>query len=232
MKLPGGERVAESTAGVADLLKEYGLSFKGSINVRKHEQGMVSEGYILLADGSILAAAYYSQGIHLYQMDALDRMMPLRGVAAEVLAMTDDEIRAAIDAAPESAIKGERPADRPAAAASGPVGEYDRILSRMTSLPGVVAAALVADGLPVFQFGSAADFEHIAAATEDMVRAGSRIAAELQLGPADQIILETPVNKVIIAPVSDMFLCVLAGRDTNLGLIRLNVRDAQMTCDK
>lgn len=92
----------------------------------------------------------------------------------------------------------------------------------------MVAAALVADGLPVFQHGEA-DFEHIAAATEDMIRTGSRITRELQLGATDEIILETPGYKAIIAPVSDMFLCVLAKGDTNLGLIRLNIRNTQMT---
>jgi predicted regulator of Ras-like GTPase activity (Roadblock/LC7/MglB family) len=34
---------------------------------------------------------------------------------------------------------------------------------------------------------------------------------------------------VIIAPVSDMFLCVLARGETNLGLIRLNIRSTQNT---
>jgi predicted regulator of Ras-like GTPase activity (Roadblock/LC7/MglB family) len=62
-----------------------------------------------------------------------------------------------------------------------------------------------------------------------MVRTGARIAGELQLGAAEQIIIETPGYKVIIAPVSDMFLCVLARGETNLGLIRLNIRSAQNT---
>jgi predicted regulator of Ras-like GTPase activity (Roadblock/LC7/MglB family) len=99
----------------------------------------------------------------------------------------------------------------------------------MVSLPGVVAVAFVADGLPVFQQGKT-DFEHIAAATEDIMRTGARIAGELQLGTAEQIIIETQGYKVIIAPVSDMFLCVLARAETNLGLIRLNIRSTQITC--
>lgn len=228
MNLPQGRRVAESTATISDLLKEYSLRFKGSINVRRQEQGLSSEGFILLYEGTVLGAAFSSQGINLYQLNALDQMMSLHGMTAEILEMTDDEIKSAIEATPAVAIKAAGAiAEQPIPKVKS-TGEYDQILSLLTSLPGVSASALVADGLPVFQHGIC-DFEHIAAATEDMVRSGSRISAELQLGPTDQIILETPTHKVIIAPVSDMFLCVLAGHDTNLGLIRLNIKNLQMT---
>ncbi len=104
------------------------------------------------------------------------------------------------------------------------------MLSTVLLLPGVVAAALVADGFPIFQKGEQqVDFEHIAVATEDIVRSGTRIATELQLGSAEQIILETPEYKVIIAPIDDMFLCVLAKADGNLGLVRLSIKNVQNT---
>ena len=229
MNLPEGKPMAESSDAVADLLKQYGQQFKGCIRVYRQEQGPGSEGFILIDNGTVLAAALSSQGINLHQLDALYRMMTLEGVKSQIVELTDDQITAAIRDMPETAINSA--ANAPAKQAP-PVarekGEYDRILSLITSLPGVTAGAFVADGLPVFQQGKA-DFEHIAAATEDMVRTGARIADELQFGPSEQIIIETPGYKVIIAPVSDMFLCVLANAEANLGLIRLNIRGAQNT---
>ena len=228
MDLSEGRQVEESMATVADLLKQYGQQFKGCIYVYRLEQGPNSEGFILLDDGTVLAAALSTQGIDLYQLNALYRMMSLEGVRSRVVEMTDEQLRRAIESAPLSAINGPGAPAAPAAPVLKEKAEYDHILSLLTSLPGVLAAAFVADGLPVFQHGDA-DFDHIAAATEDMVRAGSRIASELQLGGTDQIILETPGYKAIIAPVTDMFLCVLARGDTNLGLIRLNIRNTQVT---
>jgi len=229
VNLPDGRPVAESTATVADLLKDYGQQFKGCIYVYRLEQGPGSAGYILLDNGTVLAASLASQGINLYQLNALQRMMTLEGVRSKIVELSDDELQTIIREAPEAAITGTPGAPKKQAPPiAKEKAEYDHILSLLTSLPGVVAAALVADGLPVFQQGEA-DFEHIAAATEDMVRAGSRITRELQLGATDQIILETPGYKAIIAPVSDMFLCVLAKGDTNLGLIRLNIKNTQTT---
>jgi predicted regulator of Ras-like GTPase activity (Roadblock/LC7/MglB family) len=222
--------VAESTATVADLLKQYGQQFKGCIWVYRPEQGPGSEGFILIDNGTVLAAALSSQGIRLHQLDALYRMMALEGIRSKVVELTDDQLSAAIRDAPDAAINAaaEAPAKQ-APPVAKEKAEYDHILSLMASLPGVVAVAFVADGLPVFQQGKT-DFEHISAATEDMVRTGARIAGELQLGTAEQIIIETQGYKVIIAPVSDMFLCVLARAGTNLGLIRLNIRSTQNTC--
>lgn len=227
--------MAESTATVADLLKDYGQQFKGCIYLYRQEQGPGSTGYILLDNGTVLAAALASQGINLYQLDALHRMMTLESVRSKIVELNDDEVRTIIREAPDAAIKATGDATlattTPAVTTPPIVKEkagYDQILSLLTSLPGVTAAALVADGLPVFQHGDA-DFEHIAAATEDMVRAGSRITQELQLGDTEEIILETPGYKAIIAPVSDMFLCVLTKDAANLGLIRLNIRNTQTT---
>jgi len=231
VNLPEGGPVAESAATVADLLQQYSQQFKGCIFVYRPEQGPASEGYILIDNGTVLAAAFSGQGINLHQLDALYRMMTLDHVQSKAIPMTDDEIRAAMRERPAAAINAAAPGPapaKPAAPAAKEKAEFDHLLSLITSLPGVAAAAFVADGLPVFQQGKA-DFEHIAAATEDMVRTGGRIAGELQLGEAEQIIIETPAYKVIIAPVSDMFLCVLARGETNLGLIRLNIRSAQET---
>lgn len=253
MKLPTGRRLAESEAGVADLLKQYGQNFKGSINVYSVSQNLGSSGFIIMDNGTVLAAAFTMLSITLYQFSAIDRMMSLTSVRSEIIALTDDEIRSLVKAYPSAALVaegGEKTAEPDVAAEAGlqepapvPVPEktatdaefpemrgpagYEQLVSSFTAMPGVIGSALVADGFPVYQYGSDVDFEHVAAATEDMVRAGTRIATELLLGETGQIILETPENKVIIAPINDMFLCVLARADTNLGLIRLNIRNAQ-----
>lgn len=262
MKLPTGRRLAESEASVADLLKQYGLNFKGSINVHNASDGLGSDGFILIDNGTVLAAAFTMMRITLYQFSALDRMMALASVRSEIISMTDDELRGIMNQYQHAAIvtgnadSAENEVNKatleevlpapvqlvqaavPSPEVTEPLkgsqeqatsasGGYERLISAFTALPGVVGSALVAEGFPVYQQGSDVDFEHVAAATEDMVRAGTRIAGELQLGQTGQIILETPEYKVIIAPINDMFLCVLTRTDTNLGLIRLNIRNAQ-----
>jgi predicted regulator of Ras-like GTPase activity (Roadblock/LC7/MglB family) len=219
---------------VPEALKEYGHDFRGCISIRQGENGMASEGFIIVDDGNVLASAFSTMGIVLYQMNALDRMMMLKSPTVKVYAYGEDEKSQVFSGYPDSVIGGlpytpeanTVEAEAPAAPEPKPI-PYDMLLATVIQLPGVVAAALVVDGLPIYQQGQQADFEHIAVATEDMVRIGARIANELQLGSADQIILETPSNKVVIAPLNDMFLCVLTSADANLGLVRLSIRNAQ-----
>ncbi|KAF5045581.1 hypothetical protein DSECCO2_479730 [anaerobic digester metagenome] len=64
----------------------------------------------------------------------------------------------------------------------------------------------------------------MAAVAEDLLRAGVRITADMDMGDLAQVILETPAGKLIIAPYGDLSLCILAKPDANLGLIRLSIR--------
>jgi predicted regulator of Ras-like GTPase activity (Roadblock/LC7/MglB family) len=72
-----------------------------------------------------------------------------------------------------------------------------------------------------------ADFEHVAASAEDFMRAGVKIAQDMNAGPLDQMILETAENKFIIAPCGDLFLCVFTTAETQLGLIRVILKSIQ-----
>ena len=251
LKLPLGRPVSESQASVADLLQQYGQNFKGSINVYKAGHGLNSNGYIMVDNGTVLAAAYTMLSITLYQLSAMDRMMSLASTSSEIVAMEDDEIQSFLNEYPNATIvagigdnteKGATTEASSQEVLATPVpesvtvitvsepfnqGGFEQLVASFTALPGVIGSALVADGFPIYQHGSDVDFEHVAAATEDMVRAGTRIATELQLGETGQIILETPEYKVIIAPIKDMFICVLTRSDTNLGLIRLNISNVQ-----
>jgi predicted regulator of Ras-like GTPase activity (Roadblock/LC7/MglB family) len=232
LKIPDGSFVVETDRPLPEVLKEYGHDFRGCIRMEKGENSRSSEGFILIEDGNVLASAFATLGITLYQMNALDRLMSLKDARLKVYSYSEEEKSRVFDAYPDSAI-GDLPQktearEEEASAAPEPVRiSYDMLLSTVTQLPGVIAAALVLDGLPIYQQGQHVDFEHIAVATEDMVRSGTKIATELQLGSAEQIILETLSKKVVIAPINDMFLCVLTAADTNLGLVRLSIKNAQ-----
>ncbi len=231
MKIPDGSFVAETDRPLSKVLKDYGHDFRGCIRVEKGENSRSSEGFIIMEDGNVLASAFATLGITLYQMNALDRMMSLKDVRFKVYSYSEEEKSKVFDTYPDSVI-GDLPQKTEVLEEAPSVPEparisYDVLLSTVTQLPGVIAAALVLDGLPIYQQGHHVDFEHIAVATEDMVRSGKKIATELQLGSAEQFILETPSNKVVIAPINDMFLCVLTAADANLGLVRLSIKNAQ-----
>jgi predicted regulator of Ras-like GTPase activity (Roadblock/LC7/MglB family) len=99
-------------------------------------------------------------------------------------------------------------------------------LKKILSQPGVIAVSAFFEGFPVKSLGNA-DFEHVAASAEDFMRAGVRIAQDMNAGPLEQMILETAENKFIIAPCGDLFLCVFTTADSQLGMIRVVLKSIQ-----
>lgn len=99
-------------------------------------------------------------------------------------------------------------------------------LKKILSQPGVIAVSAFFEGFPVKSMGNA-DFEHVAASAEDFMRAGVRIAQDMNAGPLEQMILETAENKFIIAPCGDLFLCVFTTADSQLGMIRVVLKSIQ-----
>ncbi|HVP97215.1 roadblock/LC7 domain-containing protein [Methanoregula sp.] len=99
-------------------------------------------------------------------------------------------------------------------------------LNKIMNQPGVIAVSAFYEGFPVLSLGKA-DFEHVAARAEDLLRAGTRIAEDMDLGQPDQLILETGENKFIIVPCGDLFLCIIARADAQLGLLRVLIRSIQ-----
>jgi predicted regulator of Ras-like GTPase activity (Roadblock/LC7/MglB family) len=99
-------------------------------------------------------------------------------------------------------------------------------LKKILSQPGVIAVSAFFEGFPVQSLGDA-DFEHVAASAEDFMRAGVKIAQDMNAGPLEQMILETAGNKFIIAPCGDLFLCVFATADSQLGMIRVVLKNVQ-----
>lgn len=93
-------------------------------------------------------------------------------------------------------------------------------LNNILKQPGVIAVSAFFEGFPVQSFGNA-DFEKVAAMAEDLLRAGIKMIANMDIGHLDQLLLETDMGKFIIAPYGDLFLCLYTLPDANLGLIRL-----------
>ncbi len=107
-----------------------------------------------------------------------------------------------------------------------PVASTEWNLDKLQRQPGVLAVSVFHEGFSVQSTGNA-DFDQVAAVTEDLLRAGRKIAEELAHEPLDQIILETPVAKFIIASYGDINICVLTESAMNLGLIRTAIRNIQ-----
>ena len=102
----------------------------------------------------------------------------------------------------------------------------DKRLLGIQKQPGVLAVLAFFEGFPVKSTGNG-DFEQIAAVAEDFLRSGEKLAGDMKMGGLGQIILEAGEKKCIIVPYGDLFLCLLTRSDTNLGLIRLAIRNLQ-----
>ncbi len=116
--------------------------------------------------------------------------------------------------------------EKPVPARQYPPSLDESMLTKIASQPGVIAVSAFYEGFPVRSLGDE-DFEHVAARAEDFLRAGSRIAEDMQMGQAEQLILETAERKVIIAPCGDLFICIIAKADVQLGLLRVLVKSLQ-----
>ncbi|HUK92442.1 MAG TPA: roadblock/LC7 domain-containing protein, partial [Methanomicrobiales archaeon] len=115
----------------------------------------------------------------------------------------------------------------PIAGASAFLVLDERMIQKILKQPGVIAVSTFFEGFAV-QSAGRADFEQVAANAEDLFRAGKKIAREIDIGPLNQIILETGRGKLVIAPHGDLNVCVFTEPDANLGLIRVAIRSMQV----
>ncbi len=107
-------------------------------------------------------------------------------------------------------------------------GEWN--LDKIKKQPGVLAVSAFHEGFAVQSTGNA-DFDQVAAVAEDLLRTGKKIAGDLSIEPLNQLILETPHGKFIIAPYGDINICIFTEADANLGLIRMAIRNIQSEID-
>ncbi len=134
----------------------------------------------------------------------------------------DESLLLAPESPPPAPVPGQVEKPRPGA----PAHLDEATLQKILDQPGVLAVSAFFEGFPVRSLG-VADFEHVAVSAEDFARAGTRVAQEMDIGPLDQLILETSRSKFIIAPCGDLYLCIFTRADAQLGLIRVMLKSIQ-----
>jgi predicted regulator of Ras-like GTPase activity (Roadblock/LC7/MglB family) len=231
MRLPAGTDGGTITNPQEEGLIQYLMAFRGAIEI---ETG-AGQGFILTENGKLIAAYFKSGETVSRGKEALSYMMrdsPENGAQQtfNLRKYSDDEFTQALKIAKEENLlisSLSRKVETPA-----PTGRMAKVqldagkLEKIVSQPGVIAVSAFFEGFPVLSIGDA-DFEHVAALAEDLMRAGAKIAQEMKVGNLDQLILETAENKFIIVPCGDLFLCVFTTSDAQLGLIRVVLKSIQ-----
>jgi predicted regulator of Ras-like GTPase activity (Roadblock/LC7/MglB family) len=209
MKLPAGTDGGIITNPQDESAVRQLMAFRGTVEI----DTQLGHGF-MLTDHGVLIAVYFK-----------DMSGSFKGKAAFTLhSYTDDEFRNAVAICEE---EGFLLAEPKKGAVSRPPQFLDETkLKKILTLPGVIAISCFFEGFSVQSFGDA-DFEHVAALGEDLLRAGIKITKEMEIGCLDQLILETATKKMIIAPCGDLFLCVFTEKDTQLGLLRVAIKNLQ-----
>ncbi len=182
-------------------------------------------GFVLVQNGSPYAAAFEDTGKDLLLSgdEAYRHLFDRPSLDYELIAYTAEETEAAREVSRETGCLISEGGAKPAARTGSEDTGYLDLIARQ---PGVIAVSVFHEGFALQSLGSA-DFEQVAAVAEDLLRAGIRITADMEMGDLSQMILETPAGKLIIAPYGDLSLCILAKPEANLGLIRLSIRGMQ-----
>jgi len=239
MKMPAGTQGGVAfDPGTEDMI-EHLREFRGVIDIETAQ----GSGFLLMRNGELVAAQFEDNGAIFRGDDAVRYIMasperengPLSQKFTLRTYSEQDYSDALTLCAQEGAIIGSATPGTnipPAPSARSGLsrttsGIMDTgILNKIMSQPGVIAVSAFYEGFPVLSLGNA-DFEHVAARAEDLLRAGSRIAEDMDLGLPDQLILETGENKFIIVPCGDLFLCIITRADAQLGLLRVLIRSIQ-----
>lgn len=231
MRFPSGTDGGTITNPQEEGLIQYLMAFCGAIEI---ETG-AGHGFILTENGKLIAA-YFKKGENTIRgKEALSYMtMDLQETGSEQMfnlrRYSEEEFSRAIKIAEEEnillSVISRNPEKKMADTPAVPVLLDEKKLTKILSQPGVIAVSAFFEGFPVQSMGDA-DFEHVAALAEDLMRAGSKIAQEMKVGNLDQLILETARNKFIIVPCGDLFLCVFTIADAQLGLIRVVLKSIQ-----
>ncbi|QYZ78732.1 roadblock/LC7 domain-containing protein [Methanofollis formosanus] len=230
MTLPDGRSFGSMTAPLEEVLP-FTSAFRAVVRIRSEDR----EGFVLSDEGKPVAAGYQDASRNLKGNAALEYLSAEPSLSYELSRYSDEEYTLALawcermgcltgGEVEEFEPEPEAFSEPEGLTASAQVPELDNeSLNLVLSQPGVVAVSAFYEGFAVHSAG-AADFERIAAISEDLLRSSSRIAGDMEMGPLDQIILETPGGKLIIAPFGDLSICVLARANANLGLVRLALR--------
>lgn len=193
-----------------------------------HIFGTNGEGFLLIDKGKFVASYFKQKDTDLKGNVAYNHLIGESTLEFEVRKYTEEEF---IDGRKTCSAEGlliaydERGEPLKPKKVSG-IWDLETIKKQ----PGVLAVAAFHDGFAVQSTGNA-DFDQVAAVAEDLLRAGQKIATDLTIEPLDQLILETPHGKFIIAPFGDINICIFTEADANLGLIRIAIRNIQSEID-
>jgi len=216
--LPEGKQVANINGSFKELVE-----FTGHIIAGILARGPDGEGYLLIEKGVPAIAQYNENGTDLKGNDAVIFYREQPFLEYTVSSYNESELREAIT----YSIRKKWLVDHKSlpSEVEKTLSEEEK-LERILRQPGVIAVSSFFEGFPINSRGDG-DFEHAAAIAEDLLRAGAKISDELGIGLLEQIILETPQGKCILAPFEDLYLVVLTSTDANLGMIRLAIKGVQ-----
>ncbi|MDD1674148.1 MAG: roadblock/LC7 domain-containing protein [Methanomicrobiales archaeon] len=89
--------------------------------------------------------------------------------------------------------------------------------------PGVEGVAIFRDGMEIISTGNV-DFKKTREKIDDRLHWGMKLAATMKKGPFLQITDQYENGDIIIAPVQDVFMCIVTSTDASLGSIRSLIR--------
>ena len=218
--LPDGVSLGRLQGSLA-ALASISPRFTGAVRI----SGPGGTGFVLVQRGDPCAAAFEGSGKDLVLSgdEAYRHLLDQPSLTYELIAYTSGETEAALGVCRETGCLVTEDGVTPAAQTEPMSVEC---LEHVARQPGVIAVSVFHEGFALQSLGSA-DFEQVAAVSEDLLRAGTRITGDMGMEGLSQMILETPAGKLIIAPSGDLSLCILAKPDANLGLIRLSIRSIQ-----
>jgi len=219
MILPEGKKVGVIKGSFAEV-KPYAATFTGALEVITDS----GEGFVLSEKGTIVAAYIRDQRGTYVGKVAVERMNTMPPVDFALRTYSPEEYAEALAAS--SSNDWLIPSDGATGGERQHVPLTEENLKKVLKQPGVHAISAFFEGFPVQSFGDA-DFDLVAAMAEDLLRAGTKIAADMKIGVLDQAILETDNGKLILAPYGDLYLCVLTDPDANLGLVRIALKSIQ-----
>jgi predicted regulator of Ras-like GTPase activity (Roadblock/LC7/MglB family) len=219
MILPEGKSIGVLKSPLQEIAP-LTTTFTGAMEVSAHQ----GEGVILVEKGKILAAYYRDRDISLRGKEALERVAVQLSPEFCLRRYEGTELENALLISKQEGLL--IPEDQAVQAARPPPALDEAKLKKIKDQHGVLAISAFFEGFAVQSLGDA-DFDQVAAMAEDLLRAGTKIAADMSIGLLDQMILETAEGKCIIAPYGDLYLCVLTRADMNLGLIRVAIKSIQ-----
>ncbi|GAB7016518.1 roadblock/LC7 domain-containing protein [Methanogenium cariaci] len=216
--LPEGRQVANLKGPFKELIE-----FTGQIIAGVSARGPNGEGYLLIENGIPAIAQYNENGTELKGNDAIIFFREQPFLEYTVTSYNESELRKVIT----YSIRNNWLVDHKSLPTEDETTlSNEEKLDRILRQPGVIAVSSFFEGFPINSRGDG-DFEHAAAIAEDLLRAGAKISDDLGIGILEQIILETPQGKCILAPFEDLYLVVLTSTDANLGMIRLAIKGVQ-----